>query len=118
MQTFKLKNQFHIRGELITEIQYDFNEFTGSDYLAISDAVDESKSSRLSFYLTSGILIASNRDKKWTPEDFLPLKGTDLIRFLRIGKLFTESADDTPQDDSSDAPSASTPSASTPPSET
>ena len=117
MQTFKLKNPFYIRGELITEIKYDYDNFTGSDYLSVTDLIDVKKTIRLAFYLAAGVMIASNREKNWTPDDFVTLKGADCARFFFVGQNFMGLADDMLPQGSSEEPSASTPSVSTPPSE-
>ncbi len=96
METIKLNYPLAIDGGNVSEISYDYADFKTGDYLAAvarrkADAMTASNPVNdyaLHFALGVGILLASNKDKGWTAEDFSRLAGSDLWQVTQIGLLF------------------------------
>lgn len=109
MQTLKLNYPFKIGGEAITELSYDYANFTTDEFLA---AVAEYKPipdkvinpvNDYAFHLQLGIgvILASNRGKGWTPADFKTLRGSDPWKFAQVGLIFFAVTPDAVQQESS-----------------
>lgn len=114
MQTLKLLNPFKIGGESVKQLTYDPINFTGDDYLTATGTADSGP--KLTFALAAQLIIASNRGKGWTPEDFKSLKGVDVVRFVKVGTDFFEAALAEPAEETTGEPPASSQSDSTLPS--
>ena len=123
METLKLNFPFVIDDVPIREIPYDFANFKSSDYLAalgrrkgdIGNAVNPVNDYALHYALGVGVILASNKGKGWTPEDFDRLTGSDLWQVTQLGLVFFGAKPEEPQANSSAGQSVSTPNASTPP---
>ncbi len=122
METLKLNYPLPIDGGNVTEIAYDYADFKGYDYLKalarretdVGHAVNPINDYALHFTLGVGVILASNKDKGWTPEDFNRLAGSDLWQVTQVGLVFFGATPGEPQGNNSGEPSGSTPSASTP----
>ncbi len=96
MQTIKLNYPLLIDGGNIGEISYDYADFKTGDYLAainrrkgdMATVANPVNDYALHFALGVGIILASNKDKGWTAEDFGRLSGSDLWQVTQIGLLF------------------------------
>lgn len=110
METLTLNFPFVIDDAKITEIKYDYADFSVADYLAalgrrkgeFSAMVNPVNDYGLHFALGVGIILASNKDKGWTAEDFDRLKGSDIWQVTQVGLVFFASKPDEQQANSSD----------------
>lgn len=122
METLKLNYPLPIDGGNVSEITYDYADFKGNDYLKalarretdVGHAVNPVNDYALHFALGVGILLASNKGRGWTPEDFDRLAGSDLWQVTQVGLVFFGATPGEPQESSSDGPSGPMPNASTP----
>lgn len=85
METIKFVNPILIDGEEIAEVTCDVNEIDNGEYLAAcmraESSVETPKNPTLDLCLLFALgvagILAANRDKGWTADDFKRLKGTD-----------------------------------------
>ena len=97
MEKITLSFPFVINDKKITEITYDYTNFQTGDYL---DALSRRKGGdpsefknpgndyALMFALGVGVILASNRDKGWTAEDFNRLIASDIWKVTQVGLVF------------------------------
>lgn len=117
MVTLKLKYGLKINGETIKELTCDPENFTGHDYLnAVKLLPKDAPAQEVGFTLGAHAVIASNRGKGWTPDDFKNLRGTDVVKFITFAGDFFTDTDEEPEDENSDDATEHTPSGSTSPS--
>lgn len=117
MVTLKLKYGLKINGETIKELTCDPENFTGHDYLnAVKLLPKDASAQEVGFTLGAHAVIASNRGKGWTPDDFKNLRGTDVVKFISFAGDFFTDADEAQEGESSGDATAPTPSGSTYPS--
>lgn len=121
MKELTLDYPLIIDGFEVRDISYDFSDFTMDDYLA---ALNDQKTppekvinpaNNGSLHLALGIrcILASNKGKGWTAEDFSRLRGNDLWKVTAAGLNFfigksEEQADDKPEEQSGPIASDST----------
>ncbi len=121
METLKLNYPLPIDGGNVSEITYDYADFKGHDYLKalarretdVGHAVNPVNDYALHFALGVGVILASNKDKGWTPEDFNRLSGSDLWQVTQVGLVFFGATPGEPTESNSGEPSGSMPNAST-----
>lgn len=97
MDKITLNFPFVIDDNQITEICYDYKDFGTGDYL---DALARKKGGdftnmqnpandyALHFALGVGVILASNKGKGWTAEDFNRLVGSDIWQVTQVGMVF------------------------------
>lgn len=96
MEKITLNNPLVIDDEKITEISYSGDAFTVGEYLNVCNRrkgdltkmVVPTADYALLFELGIGIILASNREKGWTAEDFQRLKGHDIWQVTQVGYVF------------------------------
>lgn len=124
MQTITLNFPLVINGENIKTISYDFGKFSTQDYFAalnsrkgssIENAVNPVNDYSLHYAIGVRALLASNKDRNWTAEDFDRLCGSDLWQVTAVGLNFFGATPEVPRESSSGGPSEPTRKDSTPP---
>ncbi len=124
MEKIELDYPFEINGVPVTVIEYDFNHFTASDYFeAIKSRKASSAQSSVhplndyDMHYAIGVraILASNKDKGWSAEDFNRIKGSDVSKIMFAGLNFFGAKPDEPQENNSDGQLESIRNASTPP---
>ena len=111
MDKITLNFPFVINDENITEISYDYADFKTEDYLNalarkkgadMTTMLNPANDYALHFALGVGIILASNRGKGWTAEDFGRLVGSDIWQVTQVGLVFFGAKPAAPQENSSD----------------
>ncbi len=86
-----------INDQNVTEISYDYSNFKTQDYLTAlsrhkggdpSEYHHPGNDYILQFVLGVGVILASNRDKGWTAEDFDRLISSDIWKVTQVGMVF------------------------------
>ena len=97
MDKITLNFPFVVNDQQIKEITFDYSIFQTGDYLAamarrkggdISEMVNPANDYAMQFALGVGVILASNRDKGWTAEDFNRLVGSDIWQVTQVGLVF------------------------------
>lgn len=98
MKKITLNFPFIVNDQEVKEITYDYKNFQTGDYLAAlsrykgSDNPAEFKSPfsdyALQFALGVNVILASNREKGWTAEDFSRVTASDLWQITQVGLVF------------------------------
>ena len=97
MPKITLNYPLEINGEKITEIEYDPADFKSRDLLQASSARRYSSienppnpinDTELHFNVAVRAVLASNKGKGWTAEDFDRLSGSDPLQFSIVGMSF------------------------------
>ena len=109
MEKITLSNPLTIDDEQVKEISYDGAAFTVGEYMNVCNRrkgdltkmVVPTADYALLFDLGVGIILASNRDKGWTAEDFNRLKGHDIWQVTQVGYVFFTGTRDEQQENSS-----------------
>lgn len=122
MSNITLDFNLVINDERVSRIEYDYSRFTGYKYLEtlqrrktdFQTPVNPANDYALHFDLGVGIILASNPDKGWTPDDFKRVSGSDLWKITQIGLIFFGATPEAQAGDNSGEPSASTPNDSMP----
>lgn len=110
METIKFDNPIQIDGETITEVTYDMNEIDNGEYLAACMRAESSFSkpknpaADLCFLFAIGVagILAANRDKGWTADDFARLKGVDNWKVTQVAYGFFMGKRDESQEETSE----------------
>lgn len=122
MEQLKLDYGLLINGENVTEISYDFGDFTNADYLAacsrhkgdVQNVQNPVGDLGLHFALGVGVILASNKGKGWSAEDFGRVRGSDNFKISMVGLSFFGAKPEAQDQETCAGQSASTPNASTP----
>ena len=110
-ETLVLNNPIEINGKTVKELTFDIDEISG-DLFAIADAkkmaASGSKNGNLSgaaeidysfqLYLGYAAIIAVNPEIDWS--DLKRVKGTDLMKIMRIGRAFIVGSGASQEEDS------------------
>lgn len=116
-----LNYPFYIGGNQVTEIEYDPSSFTVREYHHALKAIkrDPSQMSNplndyeFHFALGVGIILASNKGKGWSYEDFDRLINSDIWQVSAIGLGFFGGKPEEAQETTSEGQSTNTPSDTT-----
>ena len=97
MDKITLSYPFFVDDQKITEITYDYSNFQTGDYLTAlsrrkggdpSEFQNPANDYALMFALGVGVILASNRTKGWTAEDFNRLVASDIWKVTQVGMVF------------------------------
>ena len=120
MEKIELQYPFQINGQDIREIEYDFGEFTANDYFTAmknrrgySPEVTPVNDYGMNYSIGVQVILASNKGKGWTGEDFDRLRGSDVSKVMLVGLNFFGATPEEQANETSEGRSESTPSDST-----
>lgn len=96
METITLDFPLKIDGVNVTEVSYDFGQFTVEDYQNALKArnapaetvVNPVNDYALHFAIGTQVILSSNKEKGWTVEDFGRVIGSDIWKISAIGLNF------------------------------
>lgn len=122
MAKITLNYPLEIDGKKITEIEYDPADFKARDLLQASSSRKYSSiehppnpinDTELHFNVAVRAILASNKDRGWTAEDFERLSGSDPLQFSIVGMSFFGVKPEEQMENSSEGLSESTQKGST-----